>query len=248
MKKVYLVATALLASSAAQAGQSDGVGKLIDAVGSVMADAKIRRQIASVAQPLVYESAIPPAVVGDLTDPRNMQVVGMRLGMPVAQVRSALKTSGFTVTESSREYSFAMRALPASSAHMPMDVRSMSATGRNQQSVQIKFASLPDGAVVDSIEFKISDDAMTREAFLAQLGSRYGEADTADGDDLIWCIKKSGKCAPDAGWRSQPHLRASPDWRTIQLLFVDGARDEALEARVNEILEGRKPKVEKADF
>lgn len=248
MKKVCLITMVIVIGSAAQAGQSDGVGKLIGALGSVMADAKMRRQIASVSQPLVYDSRVPSAVAGDVNDPRNMSIAGLKLGMSIAQAQSVLQRSGFTITESSKEYSFAMRVLPDLSASLPMDVRSISANGRNQQSVQIKFASLPEGAIIDRVEFTIADDTMTKEAFLDQLRNRYGEADLAESDDLVWCIKVDGTCAPDGGWGRQPHLRASPRWRTIQLVFVDGARDDALEARVREIRENRKPKVEQADF
>lgn len=246
MKKVWLAATSIAIGTSGQAQQTDAIKNFVVVLGEAVADGKVRRELAAVSQPLMYESQVPTLDAADATDPRNMDLAGLRLGMTTAEARGALQRAGFAIADERKEYSFAMRVFPNRNGKMAQDIREWGANGRKGQQPSIKFASLPQGAVVDSVEFRMSADLMSEEALVAQLGSKYGEAERAGDGELVWCVGPVGECADD--WRSQPHLLADPGNRTVELKFVDAARDEALEARVHSALDARKPKLERADF
>lgn len=246
MRKIWLAVVLIVAGSSARAQERETIGKVIGALGAIMADGKARRELAAVSQPLVYDSQVPALDQADATDPRNVDVAGLRLGMTPAEARRALQRAGFSIAEEHKQWSYAMRVFP--NANLAQDVHWWGAHGRNDQRLTVKFASLPEGAVVNSIEFAMFGDTMTQEAFVAQLGRKYGEAELVLGEKLVWCVGPTGRCPDENEWRDQPHLIAEPSFRSIQLLFVDPARDEAFEVRVRSVVEGQKPKVERADF
>ena len=246
MKKVWLVTTALAIGAPAHAQQATTIRDVVVGVGQVLADGRLRREVAAVSQPLTYDSSLPAQDSEDRSDPRNMDLAGLRLGMSAADARRALQQAGYSIADERKEYSYAMRVFPHRNGNMAQDVREWGANGRNGQQLNVKFASLPQGAVLDTVEFRVSTEAMSEEAFIAQLGSKYGEADLVGDGELVWCVGPAGQCSDD--WRAQPHLLAEPGSRALYLKFVDPARDQALEARVQSVLDGRKRKLERADF
>lgn len=116
-------------------------------------------------------------------DPMRMDVAGVRLGMPIAQVRTAMATSGYrcdmsTATEPTFDervrkivderrgvvVAFGTRSAPAEET----------CTGPSGEGLRIWFAQARSGSVVDSFDLYLDAKRIDKSAVKRQLAAKYG--------------------------------------------------------------------------
>ena len=243
-----IVTLPFTAAAAAPAQEQDLARAVVDLVGTVATTSKQRRIRAQLSAPLVYQPSAGPLDPKSTTDPRNLDVAGVRLGMTVSQAESALRSAGYSqrykntgfsyadsvMTDQAIEYGVA-RALPEERAV------SYLAWNKGEEVIEVGFAALPQGPSVTAVTYQASDDAPIAPAdFVARALRKYGEPVNEDADDLRWCTVKASECErlSDAEY---PLLSIWPDSRRINLVDNDPARKDALRARHAADVARRKP-------
>ncbi|MBP2513817.1 hypothetical protein [Sphingomonas sp. PvP018] len=132
--------------------------------------------------------------------PLRIDVAGVRLGMPIEQVRTALATASYACRPFGNEADFAARVarevksrtgargeVPYTTGTMQLDCR-----GPNGEGLTVTFAQTQAGSVVDGYGLAIDGRTIDLPALRRQLTSKYGRPTVGTGMRGSWC---------DAGYR-----------------------------------------------
>lgn len=132
--------------------------------------------------------------------PMRIDVAGVRLGMPIGQVRTALASASYACTPFGNEADFATRvaaevksrtgsrgAVPYTTGTMQLDCR-----GPNGEGLTVTFAQAPTGSVVDGYGLNIDGRTVDLPALRRQLTAKYGHRTVGTELRGSWC---------DAGYR-----------------------------------------------
>lgn len=235
--------------SYAQSGDAAGaVATVIDAIGQLAGQGRFQKDVSAMSSPLQFESSNGPLDPGNLADPRNFDVAGIRLGMTPAEVRQALAASGYKVTNVGEQNSFdtEVRKQVAFTStfkwiNVPLFIK---AEGRNQQTLSVDFVALPEGPKTSKIEYSMGSPDMSSEAFAGQISRKYGAASADDSGTLqVWCAG-----GEECFRRDHAYMLVDVDAKTITLEDVDSVRDEAFVARLEDEVTKRKPQIQEAQF
>lgn len=143
-------------------------------------------------------AAAAPAPAG--MSPLRMDVAGVRLAMPIEQVRTALAAASYACRPFGNEADFAARVaaevkdrtgtkgtVPYTSGTMQLDCR-----GPNGEGLTIHFAQVRSGSIVDDYSLRIDGRTVDLPALRRQLVGRYGRPMVGTELRGSWC---------DAGYR-----------------------------------------------
>lgn len=143
-------------------------------------------------------AAAVPAPAG--MSPLRMDVAGVRLAMPIEQVRTALAAASYACRPFGNEADFAARVaaevkdrtgtkgtVPYTSGTMQLDCR-----GPNGEGLTIHFAQVRSGSIVDDYSLRIDGRTVDLPALRRQLVGRYGRPMVGTELRGSWC---------DAGYR-----------------------------------------------
>lgn len=132
--------------------------------------------------------------------PMQIDVAGVRLGMPIEQVRSALKAASYACKPFGNEADFAARVatevksrtgargeVPYTTGTMQLDC-----TGPNREGLRVTFAQAETGSVVDGYGLRIDGRTVDLPELRRQLTARYGRPMVGTDMHGSWC---------DAGYR-----------------------------------------------
>ena len=229
---------------------ANALGALIGALGQASTQSRLKKDIASMSSPLVFESSNGPLDPADASDPRNFDIAGVRLGMTPDQVKAAIAVAGYTIKNMGEQNSFdtAVRSMVSTGPNLtrinvPIFIN---ASGKNQQELSVEFLALPEGPRVHRIEYQMNSMDMTEEAFGAQIFRKYGDTATTDeGSSRKWCTANNVECHP---LTKQANMEVDLQRKFIRLEDEDEARQTALDKRLQFEIDKRKPKVEEAQF
>ncbi|PZT90553.1 MAG: hypothetical protein DI625_17635 [Sphingomonas sp.] len=147
---------------------------------------------------LAVPASAKPAPAG--MSPLRMDVAGVRLAMPIEQVRTALAAASYSCKPFGNESDFAARVaaevkdrtgargpVPYTTGTMQFDCH-----GLNGEGLTIRFAQVQAGSIVDNFSLRIDGRTVDLPALRKQLAAKYGRPTV--GTDLrgSWC---------DAGYR-----------------------------------------------
>lgn len=143
-------------------------------------------------------AAAVPAPAG--MSPLRMDVAGVRLAMPIEQVRTALAAASYACRPFGNEADFAARVaaevkdrtgtkgtVPYTSGTMQLDCR-----GPNGEGLTIHFAQVRSGSIVDDYSLRIDGRTVDLPALRRQLVGKYGSPMVGTELRGSWC---------DAGYR-----------------------------------------------
>lgn len=143
-------------------------------------------------------AAAVPAPAG--MSPLRMDVAGVRLAMPIEQVRTALAAASYACRPFGNEADFGARVaaevkdrtgtkgtVPYTSGTMQLDCR-----GPNGEGLTIHFAQVRSGSIVDDYSLRIDGRTVDLPALRRQLVGRYGRPMVGTELRGSWC---------DAGYR-----------------------------------------------
>ncbi|QXT34914.1 hypothetical protein KV697_14160 [Sphingomonas sanguinis] len=147
---------------------------------------------------IAVPAAAAPAPAG--MSPLRMDVAGVRLAMPIEQVRTALAAASYACTPFGNEADFAARvaaevkdrtgakgSVPYTSGTMQLDCR-----GPNGEGLTIRFAQVRSGSIVDNYSLRIDGRTVDLPELRRQLARRYGRPMVGTELRGSWC---------DAGYR-----------------------------------------------
>lgn len=150
------------------------------------------------AMPMPPVAPIKPAATG--MSPLRMDVAGVRLGMPIEQVRTALASASYACKPFGNEADFAARVaaevkdrtrargpVPYTSGTMQFDCR-----GPNGEGLTIHFAQVQSGSIVDDFSLRIDGRTVDLPALRRQLAAKFGRPMVGTELRGSWC---------DAGYR-----------------------------------------------
>lgn len=237
-----------LAQSASDA--ANALGAIIGALGEASVQSRLRKDVASMSAPLVFETANGPLDPADVSDPRNFDIAGVRLGMTPDQAKKAIAAAGYTIKNVGEQNSFdtEVRRMVSMGPNLtrinvPLYIN---ASGKNQQELSVEFLALPEGPRVHRIEYQMNSMDMTQDAFRAQILRKYGDTASIDeGSSLKWCTANNSECHP---LTEQANMEVDLERKFIRLEDEDEARQTALDERLQFEIDKRKPKVEEAQF
>lgn len=147
---------------------------------------------------LAVPASAKPAPAG--MSPLRMDVAGVRLAMPIEQVRTALAAASYNCKPFGNEADFAARVaaevkdrtgargpVPYTSGIMQFDCR-----GPNGEGLTIHFAQVQAGSIVDDFSLRIDGRTVDLPALRKQLAAKYGRPTVGTELRGSWC---------DAGYR-----------------------------------------------
>lgn len=147
---------------------------------------------------LAVPASPKPAPIG--MSPLQMDVAGVRLAMPIEQVRTALAAASYSCKPFGNESDFAARVaaevkdrtgargpVPYTTGTMQFDCR-----GPNGEGLTIRFAQVQTGSIVDYFPLRIDGRTVDLPALRKQLAARYGLPTVGTELRGSWC---------DAGYR-----------------------------------------------
>ncbi len=145
----------------------------------------------------------PPArAQGSVTglSPMRIDVAGVRLGMPIEQVRTALAAASYACRPFGNEADFATRVAAEVKSRTGARGRAPYATGTMQldckgpsgEGLTVTFAQVRTGSVVDGYGLSIDGRTVDLPALRRQLATKYGRPTVGTGLRGSWC---------DAGYR-----------------------------------------------
>lgn len=147
--------------------------------------------IAGIAATSTVQAQTPRAALS----PMRIDVAGVRLGMPIGQVRTALAAASYVCRPFGNEADFAARVaaevksrtgargqIPYTTGTMQFDCR-----GPNAEGLTVTFAQVRTGSIVDGYSLNIDGRTVDLPALRRQLTARYGRRTV--GTDLrgSWC-------------------------------------------------------------
>lgn len=132
--------------------------------------------------------------------PMRLDVAGIRLGMPIGQVRTALAAASYACRPFGNEADFASRVaaevksrtgargpVPYTTGTMQFDCR-----GPNGEGLTVTFAQVRTGSIVDGYALSIDGRTVDLPALRRQLTAKYGRPKVGTELRGSWC---------DAGYR-----------------------------------------------
>lgn len=243
------IALALMAVAAqAVAQERFAVEEVVRTIQGLVADGRLARVVAELSAPLSYESQLGPLNPHDRTDPRNLDVAGVRLGMRPGDVKSALRQSGYQLGAEEMQVSYDSRVRQEwrdmtgiDTGRSSLVVKSQSWT-KGDERISVDFVAMPDGAAVSWVSYSGYDQrSISPEVFEAELLRKYGEPVNPGLGDMRWCTLKAPSCE-DPRYAQYPVLEASAEMKRIWLAGPDADRDVALKARFSaDIMRKAKP-------
>jgi hypothetical protein len=127
--------------------------------------------------------------------PMRIDVAGVRLGMPIEQVRTALAAASYGCRPFGNEADFAARVaaevksrtgsrgpVPYTTGTMQLDCR-----GPNGEGLTVTFAQVRTGSVVDGYGLSIDGRTVDLPALRRQLTARYGRRTVGTDVRGSWC-------------------------------------------------------------
>lgn len=143
-------------------------------------------------------SATVPAAAAPVPSgmsPSRMDVAGVRLAMPIEQVRNALAAASYVCRPFGNETDFAARVaaevkdrtgardpVRRSTGTMQFDCRGPSGEG-----LTVRFAQVRSGSIVDEISLRIDGRTVDLPALRRQLLAKYGRPTVGDASKGSWC-------------------------------------------------------------
>lgn len=147
---------------------------------------------------LAVPASAKPAPAG--MSPLRMDVAGVRLAMPIEQVRTALAAASYSCKPFGNESDFAARVaaevkdrtgargpVPYTTGTMQFDCH-----GPNGEGLTIRFAQVQAGSIVDNFSLRIDGRTVDLPALRKQLAAKYGRPTVGTELRGSWC---------DAGYR-----------------------------------------------
>lgn len=127
--------------------------------------------------------------------PMRIDVAGVRLGMPIEQVRTALKTASYACRPFGNEADFASRVAAevksrtGSRGQVPYTTGTMQfdCTGPNGEGLRVTFSQVRTGSVVDGYSLNIDGRTVDLPALRRQLTARYGRRTVGTDVRGSWC-------------------------------------------------------------
>jgi len=123
------------------------------------------------------------------TDARDFDILGIRLGMTVAEVEALATASGFEKIKRSAAPSFDQ----AVAIENREQVNWQDYTGvqklkfeNDREAVQVSLVATPTGARVFQIFYEFFGSGVTRQQMTAQVLTKYGEPDGLSGGHRLW--------------------------------------------------------------
>jgi hypothetical protein len=252
---IFSLAAASVPSGRA-AAQSTGefAGQMLGVLGAAIAGSKLRKIVAELSAPLAFESAAGPIDPGLRNDPRNLDIAGVRLGMTPQEVVRALQAAGYNKDgegSMQRSYDTLVRddwarlygVQTGQAIFVPNEVN----WEKQGQTIRITFVALPEGALVNVVDYSATDAPISDATFVSQLQQRYGEPVNEDDADQRWCTVKAPTCE-DPRAATYPVLAAWTSNRSLHLVGNDVGRDAALAARFEADVTRRRPASGDASF
>lgn len=163
------------------------------------------RNLISIVVSILLVSAAGTSQAGDV---RSFDIMGMKLGMSVAEIEAAAVAEGLLEKGRMKAPSFEQEVLIAK--NQTVEARSYkglqklkleSATGR----VEVDFVATQDGPRAHMIFYVVTDPNLTSDEVSKQLTVKYGEPAKQTDQDLIW-----GDAAV-VPLRTAPSLEFSPE-------------------------------------
>lgn len=153
---------------------------------------------------IIAAMIITPAVRGQAPraglSPMRFDVAGVRLGMPIGQVRTALAAASYACRPFGNEADFASRVaaevksrtgsrgrVPYTTGTMQLDCR-----GPNGEGLTVTFAQVRTGSIVDGYGLRIDGRTVDLPALRRRLTAKYGRPKVGTELRGSWC---------DAGYR-----------------------------------------------
>lgn len=155
----------------------------------------MKSTIAAVIAALIITPAVRAQAPRVGLSPMKLDVAGVRLGMPIGQVRTALAAASYACTPFGNEADFATRVaaevksrtgsrgqVPYMTGTMQFDCR-----GPNGEGLTVTFAQVRTGVIVDGYGLSIDGRTVDLPAVRRQLTAKYGRRTV--GTDLrgSWC-------------------------------------------------------------
>ena len=209
--------------------------------------------IATVAAALIVTSnavAQRPAAVAEF------DVAGVKLGMTHDEVVTALEEKAFSIRSTSEQKDWDARLSDEMERRGYQGnsegriVGMIRAKGPQDESIDVWYAATPEGARVASVSYSAKPDRITRDAFLAGLKSKYGDATTDNGARKIYCTIGEEKCTPLFGSDQLPNLRVQMDSALLYSIDLSEGREAKSRRRAEftTALESLAPKSSQTTF
>lgn len=240
----------------AQTGQQvETARRLVSGLQQAVTSARLRQTVAGLSAPLEYETRLGPVNPAVHSDPRLMDVAGVRLGMTPAEAEAALLRAGFVRPRNDRSsqvsYDSQVRTAwvtrwgAAPSPDLKVDETMHASKGAEE--VTVTFIALPEGPRVDHVDYRGDERAVTAGQFGEQLEAKYGPPSSGGAEPMRWCTLRAPECE-DPRSADYPVLQGNPGNRTLWLTGADADRKTALAARFEADAASRQPTQARASF
>jgi hypothetical protein len=247
-------ATALIATTLP--AQTNDIGRSISRLIETAVTTNKQRQIlVELAVPLAYEPAAGTPDPNNRSDPRNMDIGGVRLGMTVKQAQAALRNAGYRdAGPRDDQPSYAGLVMDRWQSHYgyrggwndraPHELL----WRKGEEEIRVTLVALPEGPRVDAVSYQAKEGSpISGGEFVQRVLAKYGKPTNDDAEDMRWCTVKAPTCE-DSRNAEYPLLSAWTNNRTINLTGNDPGRKDALERRFAADVERRKPEDQAPSF
>ncbi|HEX8312479.1 MAG TPA: hypothetical protein VF614_14250, partial [Chthoniobacteraceae bacterium] len=146
------------------------------------------------------------AQLGDLlaeavgqADRQPLQLAGIRVGMPSAEVGPALQAAGYRRNQSGDGPSWegtVARLAAQRSVRLPIggQVTAWESFVKGAERVEVRYRPTPAGAVVHEVSYTITADALAPQRLRALLLARYGRSSWDNGAEFLYCTRGERVC------------------------------------------------------
>ena len=158
--------------------------------------------------------------------PLAMDVAGVRLGMPLAAVQTAL--AGIYRCSTYQSASFRQlvereirkrKGIPDGFGPDGTAVGDLTCQGPAGEHLRLFMAQTPAGEIVDQIDLTVSTSRVDLATLLAQVEAKYGRPTEGTSANGSWCITR---CGGDLTMEPNPRITVMSDARSLKILGSRG--------------------------